>query len=113
MNKMKPEDIYKWLDEIANNENLKQCSGIPSTAEAALYLFREKDAEIERLNKEVDRLSQVVQYHDGHISDAQKDILGEFEERLLRAFPCANAILEKSICDIIQQVANGLREELK
>lgn len=38
----------------------------------------EKKAEIERLGKEVDRLSQVVLYHDGQIADAVK----EFAERL-------------------------------
>ncbi len=38
----------------------------------------EQQAEVERLNKEVDRLSQVVMYHDGQIADAIK----EFAERL-------------------------------
>ena len=38
-------------------------------------------AENERLNKEVDRLSQCVMYHDGHIVDAIK----EFAENVVTA----------------------------
>lgn len=57
MNELKPEDVYKWLDEIANNENLKQCSGIPSTTEAALALLREKDAIIAKHEEYIDTLN--------------------------------------------------------
>lgn len=38
-----------------------------------LDLINRQQAEIERLNKEVDRLAQCVLYHDGQISDAIKD----------------------------------------
>lgn len=41
-----------------------------------------RDAENERLNKEVDRLSQCVMYHDGHIVDAKSEAYKEFAERL-------------------------------
>lgn len=34
-------------------------------------------SEVERLNKEVDRLSLIVFYHDGHIADAIKDFVHE------------------------------------
>lgn len=47
----------------------------------------EKDAEIDGLNKEVDRLSQIVLCHDGDVADAVK----EFAERLhgkARAIRC-------------------------
>lgn len=43
-----------------------------------LDLINRQRAEIERLDKEVDRLSQCVLYHDGQIADAVKD----FAERL-------------------------------
>lgn len=50
---------------------------------------KEQEAEIERLNKEVDRLSQCVLYHDGIVSDLEKDVFNakaeaykEFAERL-------------------------------
>ena len=44
-------------------------------------LINRQKAEIERLNKEVDRLSQVVLYHDGHIADAKAEARKEFAER--------------------------------
>ena len=43
-----------------------------------LDLINRQKAEIERLYKEVDRLSQVVMYRDGQVADAIK----EFAERL-------------------------------
>ena len=46
---MNDADIIKALDEIACNENLKQISGIPHTAECALNLIKRQKAEIERL----------------------------------------------------------------
>lgn len=39
----------------------------------ALDLINRQQAEIERLNKEVDRLSQLVLYHDGDVVDAVKE----------------------------------------
>ena len=45
------------------------------------FINRQK-AEIERLNKEVDRLSQIVLYHDGHIADAKAEATKEFAERI-------------------------------
>jgi hypothetical protein len=42
----------------------------------------EQKAEIERLNKEVDRLSQCVLYHDGQIADAKAKAIKEFEGEL-------------------------------
>ena len=45
-------------------------------------IIKEKNAEIERLNKEVDRLSQIVLYHDGHIADARAEAIKEFAKRL-------------------------------
>ena len=56
----------------------------------ALELADRQRAEIERLNKEVDRLSQCVLYHDGIVSDLEKDVFNakaeaikEFAERLI------------------------------
>ena len=57
--------------------------------EKALELVDRYRAEIERLNKEVDRLSQCVLYHDGIVSDLERDLFNakaeaikEFAERL-------------------------------
>ena len=44
--------------------------------------IKEHIAEIERFAKEVDRLSQVVLYHDGQIADAQAEAIKEFAERV-------------------------------
>ena len=61
--------------------------------EKALELVDRQRAEIERLNKEVDRLSQCVLYHDGIVSDLEKDVFNakaeaikEFAERLVAMY---------------------------
>ena len=66
---------------IINRQNLT----IDELTKAYKSLKSEKNAEleqktmdVERLNKEVDRLSQCVMYHDGHIADAIK----EFAEKV-------------------------------
>lgn len=51
----------------------------------ALDLINRRDAEIERLNKEIDRLSQCVLYHEGHISDAIKEFAEKHKE-IMRCF---------------------------
>jgi hypothetical protein len=110
MNELKPEDVMRALEWCSE---LRLCVDCPMRAEgyfshsgnacrhalmkAALALLREKDAEIERLNKEVDRLSQVVLYHDGQtedlvkayqadvkmeIADARAEAITEFSERM-------------------------------
>lgn len=71
----------------------------------------EQQAEIERLNKEVDRLSQCVMYHEGQIIDAIK----EFAERLKekgtpvtsgKGFEgvyvmCSNLVIDNTLKEII------------
>ncbi len=52
----------------------------PVFLQCILDLINRHKAEIERLNKEVDRLSQCVLYHDGEIVDAIKDFVGELKE---------------------------------
>ena len=85
MTELKPEDVYKWLDEIANNENLKQCSGIPSTAEAALALLREKDADIKRRDAKIDTLQKQVRQYGAEIGrkDAEIERLEKDREELI------------------------------
>ena len=69
----------------------------------------EKNEEAETLNKEVDRLSQVILYHDGQIVDTIKD----FAERACDRLRTGNIIMDKSIADIVNQIANDMLEELK
>ena len=81
--KFTDDEIVKALNCCCNNED---CIGCPCLDHGCYYevqysldLINRQKAEIERLNKEVDRLSQCVLYHEGQIIDAIK----EFAERLL------------------------------
>lgn len=51
----------------------------------ALNLINRKDAEIEKLYKEVDRLSQCIMYNDGVVSDLKKDIV-EAKAKAIKEF---------------------------
>lgn len=94
MNELKPEDVMRALKCWASGKpcqescpmyELKCKKGVSClrlTVNGALALLREKDAEIKRLNKEVDRLSQVVLYHDGQIADARAEAITEFAKEL-------------------------------
>lgn len=64
------DDLTERLDAtIAGQETLQKA-------------LAEKDREVEHLNKEVDRLSQCVLYHDGHSEDAKSEAIIEFAQRL-------------------------------
>ena len=45
-------------------------------------VINEKDTEIARLNKEVDRLSQCVLYYEGYIADAKNEAIKEVAEKV-------------------------------
>ena len=75
----------------------------------------EKDAEIERLNKEVDRLSQVVLYHDAFANDAMADAraeaITEFAERLKEHFSCHDGVWYGAVSyEEIDQIAKEMKE---
>ena len=61
----------------------EQTACVEVMKEGTLALINRQKAEIERLQKEVDRLSQCVLYHDGQIVDAIK----EFAERVKEYIP--------------------------
>lgn len=67
---------------IWRNSNDYCSYGRELAIQEALDRINRQKAEIERLNKEVDRLSQCVLYHEGQIVDAVKD----FAERLKEEF---------------------------
>ena len=91
------DDVIKAL-ELHSNKDVACLDKCPyaerhfcgsSMARDALALINRQKAEIEWLNKEVDRLSQCVLYHDGIVSDLEKDVFNakseaikEFAERL-------------------------------
>jgi SMC interacting uncharacterized protein involved in chromosome segregation len=77
------------------------------TMETAQKALAEKDAEIERLKelattKEVEK--ELVR------SSTKVDTLRKMQERLKGAFNFGHTILEKSICDIIDQIAKEMLE---
>lgn len=99
--------VDKWLD----GDELKQdeVNRAATMREKTLQIVEAKQVEIERLNKEVDRLSQVVLYHDGQMVD----IIKEFAERARGELQTGNIIMDKSIKDIIYNLANKMVEQLK
>lgn len=70
-------DGYEVVDEV----------GFPHWASEAAYNngyakgYADGKAEIERLNKEVDRLSQCVLYSEGYIADAIKEFVERLKDR--------------------------------
>jgi tricorn protease-like protein len=99
--------VDKWLD----GDELKQdeVNRAATMREKTLQIVEAKQSEIERLSKEVDRLSQVVLYHDGQMVD----MIQEFAERACDELRTGNIIMDKSIQDIIYNLANNMKEELK
>ena len=84
---MTDNEIVKALEYCFDNTNVdcgkcvyNECDGncVDGMIKDALDIINRQKAEIERLNKEVDRLSQLVLYHDGDVADAIK----EFADRL-------------------------------
>jgi hypothetical protein len=104
-------EIMKAL-ECCNTNNYDDCCECPLYYEAdcafplavnCLELINRKNAEIERATKEVDRLSQVVLYHDGQISDARAEAIKEVLQRArgkVCCIPRHHFTLEQVLCDI-------------
>ena len=55
--------------------------GLINGQETLQNYIKEQQAEIERLNKEIDRLSQCVMYHDGQIVDAKAEAVKAFVKK--------------------------------
>ena len=81
----------------------------------ALDLINRQKAEVERLNKEVDRLSQCVLYNDGIVADLEKDLFNakaeaykEFAERLKEsAFTinqCEEILFKENIDNLLKEM---------
>ena len=84
MNKLTDAEIVKALNICTNEDYCKNCPLDGKTfSEGCINYLRQQSfdlidsqqAEIERLNKEVDRLSQCVLYHDGQKVDAIKEFI--------------------------------------
>lgn len=113
--KLNKEEIVKSLECCRYGGRCSECSGfeMPNCQalvnENAISLINELAENNEGLNKEVDRLSQAVLYHDGRMVDTIK----EFAERACNELQTGNIIMDKSIKDIIYSLANTMLEELK
>ena len=68
-------------DLLMDSEEILKCY---NRALKNLDLINRQKAEIERLEKEVDRLSQCVMYHDGQIADAIKELGEKVTEVFMR-----------------------------
>ena len=84
--------------------------------EKALELVDRYRAEIERLNKEVDRLSQCVLYHDGIVSDLEKDVFNAKAEAIKELAENVKAIFECDLCfgdDVKSYILNEIDSIVK
>lgn len=82
---MTDKEIIKALESLLDKMRAyesQQASIGKGLVEDIISMHDRQKAEIEKLNKEVDRLSQVIMYHDGQVADAIK----EFAERFRALF---------------------------
>lgn len=87
-------DVPQWaLEQAYKNGYAKGCA--------------DAKAEIERLNKEVDRLSQCVLYHGGHIAYAIKDFADRLIEEKSYSHPYELNTRIVYVSDIQEMVGDG------
>lgn len=104
---MTDSDILEALEaqiRVSDAVGVKYCDGVPKWLFVKILdLIDRQKTEIERLNKEVDRLSQIVMYNDGVTEMKVAEAIQEFAERLKNKLTsCSKAIDGKSeyhICD--------------
>ena len=104
----------------------KECESTPFDATLARYalaLIRELTEENERLrnrvtatiiltDKDAERIKkECLERVELDIKAIQSDTVRKMQERLKNAFNFGHTILEKSICDIIDQIAKEMWEE--
>jgi hypothetical protein len=113
--KLSKEEIVKSLECCRYGGRCSECAGfeIPNCQalvnENAISLINELAENNERLNKEVDRLSQVVLYNDG----VMVDIIREFSQRARDQLRTGNMLMDKSISDIVYQIEDEMLEEYR
>ena len=122
MNKMTDEQIIKALECCVNWGGTTSCADCPFHNTGCLHFNKLKEvldlidrqkAEIERLDKEVDRLSQVVLYNDGvtemKVEEAKAEAVKEFAERL-KVECSGNPYLDD---DVIQHYIDNILKEME
>ena len=117
--KLTEAEIMKALEccGVLHKTDVMTYKGMPLEvfSEAVLDLINSKNAEIERLEKEVDRLSQVVLYHDGQIAEARAEAIKEFAERAKKkAWGAVETWITSEIVTVeeIDQIAKEMGVEL-
>ncbi len=94
-------------EALANAEKCLEAFTVEDIIEKQQKTIESQKVEIERLHKEVDRLSQVVLYHDGEVADAIK----EFAERLKVIGARNNAghilFVEKNFDNLVNEMVGG------
>ena len=101
--------VDKWLegDELKHDETNRAVI----MREKTLQIVEKQQADIERLNKEVDRLSQCVLYHDGQVVDAVKDF-GELAIKTICEKVCAPTPTESYIVEKCNETIDNLIKEI-
>lgn len=116
------EQIIKALEICGRlGEYMHNCVGCPLKNEEycvallsqdALALIRDITAENERLEREVDRLSQVVLYHDGitemKVAEANADTVRKMQERLKA---CTECVGESTVDNPLAETYSVVRED--
>ena len=128
-----------WCDNMCENACLKgeSLNGkihtceicFPNTVKNALSLIKELTEENEAWQKqliateeksgkayyelacEVEDLRAIAEQYQKQFEEAKADTIRKMQERLKKAFNFGHTILEKSICDIIDQIAKEMLEE--
>lgn len=130
--KFTDDDVIKALELCSKLDfSFKECDKCPYKGECgtkdgnmpadALALINRQKAEIERLNKEVDRLSQCVLYHDGIVSDLEKDLFNakadaikEFAEAVkIEFYREFDEVIPSVMADKIDGLVKEMTEESK
>ena len=121
------DQVVKALECCNGNECCDACEDCFSPKETggdcmvfvmrkALALIRELTEENERSAKEIDRLSQVVLYHNGitemEVEEAKADTVRRMQERLKKTSEIVYG--DRAVCvELIDQIAKELLEEGK
>ena len=118
------EQVVKALECCTSEQGCGGCPYYPTligcsrqAMSGALALIRELTEENERLRAEAENQSVLWKQHFESIYETAKgtvkaDTVRKMQERLKKAFNFGHTIFEKSICDIIDQVAKELLEEV-
>ena len=107
-------DVKDFFATYKNQSGGEDCieiclirSGYRTVLKAEEIINRQK-AEIERLDREVDRLSQCVLYHDGQIVDAIKDFAERVKKHFSRKY---SSFLWGLMCNDINDLVKELTED--